>query len=57
MANLFCVYDTFTGDLVFHNSEDEALEDFNCVVDIFESVEAKGHEVYIYEVKKKMKYV
>lgn len=57
MSNKYCIYDTFSNDVVFHDTEEQAYEDFQTVVEIIESLEAKGHEVYLYEIKKKMKYV
>jgi hypothetical protein len=56
-ANQFCLYDSLSGVIVFHDSEEEANEDYQLVVELIKSLNAHDHEVLLFELKKKMRFI
>jgi hypothetical protein len=54
MDRKYVVFDSYTGDMFFHESETLAQKDFDEAVSIIEDVEEHGYHVYIFEVKKKV---
>lgn len=47
----YMVYDTLSGDKVFHKTEEEALKDYNEALAMYEDEDAPYH-VYLFEIKK-----
>jgi hypothetical protein len=53
MDEKWMVYDTSSGDIVFHGTEEKAMEDYdNAVKSIVEDELLGEHKVYIFKVAK-----
>jgi hypothetical protein len=58
MDKQWMVYDTASGDIVFHNSEEEAQKDYDNAIKGIEEDELLGvHGVYIFKVAKQTTFV
>lgn len=51
MEMKFMVWDTLSGDKVFHKTEEEALKDYNEALAMYEDGDAPYY-VYLFEIKK-----
>lgn len=52
MDNKWVVFDSYSGDMFFHESESLAQKDFDEAVSVIEDVNEHGCHVYMFEVKK-----
>jgi len=46
------VYDTVSGDGVFHETEENAQKDYNEAIEMISEGDERDHKVYLLEVKK-----
>jgi len=51
MSEKWMVYDTASGDIVFHDSEEKAQKDYDYAVSMIEEGD-RPYKVYLFEVKK-----